>query len=825
MLPVADVLPELLSALQQQPAVILSAPPGAGKSTYLPLYLLQQPALAGKRILLLEPRRLAARSIASYLAQQLDEPLGQSVGYQIRHEQCSSAATRLLVVTEGILTRKIQQDPQLSAVDILIFDEFHERSLHADLALALAREVQQLREDLRILVMSATLDVSALQHYLQAPVISSAGRSYPVDIHYLPLTKEPVALQAARQAWLAQQQHQGNVLVFLPGQAEIHQAFTYLQQQALPDQVRVHPLIGSMTLAEQQAAIAPAAAGFYKIVLATNLAETSLTIEGINVVVDSGLARRASYHARSGANRLETVAISQAAAEQRAGRAGRLMPGHCYRFDSAERWQRRAQFEPAEISLSDLTALRLEVAAWGCLPSDIDWLTAPAAANLAAASQLLTELQVLDAQGKITEFGRKLYQLGLEPRLASMLLYAKQLEAGPQAEPGVAWLACLCAAVLEDGRLNGGDLYQLVQRLGQQRAPAMQWQQAQHYAKRLGVKAGQQLPLQLLPLLILRAYPERLAQRRGQGYLMANGVGASLPPDHPLQGQAYLVVVQLQQTTQPLAAPAQGSRISQALKIELEQVQADWPAAQQWQLHCGWDEQAGGFSSEQRQCFGQLVLQRRPAKVQLSQAEKQLAWLEYIERKGLAVLPFGEKEQQLLARVALMRQYLPGADWPDLSANALLQNLAVWLGPHLGEINKQAQLAQLPLAELLWQQLNYRQQQQLQQQLPLRWQTPAGSSVSIDYQHPAGPRIAVRVQEMYGQLNSPQLLDGKLALTLELLSPGRQPLQITRDLASFWQHGWQEVKKEMKGRYPKHFWPDDPSSAQATSKTKKAMQR
>lgn len=813
MLPIHAILPELCSALSQNSRVILSAPPGAGKSTALPLYLLQQPQFRDKRILLLEPRRLAARAIADYLASQLGESVGQTVGYQIRQDSKFSAQTRLLIVTEGVLTRKIQQDPELKNVDLLIFDEFHERSLHADLGLALALEVQQLNEQLKILVMSATLDSTALAAYLQAPVLQSEGRSFPVAIQYQALSKDPISLQCARLALQTAETHQSSVLVFLPGQAEINQANDWLNQQHLPANLLVLPLLGSMTLTAQQAAIAAPAAGMRKIVLATNLAETSLTIEGINVVVDSGQARQASYQPRSGINRLETVAISQAAATQRAGRAGRLAAGWCYRLDSAEQWQRRAAFEPAETEIADLTALRLEIAVWGCQPKDLQWLTPPAAANLAAATALLQLLQVLDTQQQLTAHGRELYQFGTDIRLASMLCHAKTLE---QNVAGACWLASLLAALLEENRQSRDDIYiQLQSMQRRQTQYSRQYQQAVQFAKRLQAPVVSELPLELVPVLLLRAYPDRLAQRRGQGYLLANGAGAQLEPNHPLLQQPYLVAVTLQQL--------QHNRIWQAVAITPDEILADWPELA-WQTITGWDDKQQGFYSEQQKAFGQLVLQRRPATLQLNTQQKQQAWLDYIYKHGLQVLPWTENCQQLQQRLVLLRQY-HDADFPSLTNEALLAALPHWLGPYLGDINKVSQLAQLPLYDLLWQQLSFTQQQRLKQLLPDVWQTPTGSRVSIDYTLPGGPGFSVRVQEMYGQLSSPCVLNDQLALTVTLLSPGRQPLQITRDLASFWQKSWQDVKKEMKGRYPKHFWPDDPANALPTTKTKKAMQR
>tara|TARA_B100001059_G_scaffold226641_1_gene255379 strand:+ start:90518 stop:93046 length:2529 start_codon:yes stop_codon:yes gene_type:complete len=828
-LPVAAVLPELRQLLTTHSRVILSAPPGAGKSTWLPLQLLQHSAVATGQIIMLEPRRLAAKTIAAYLAQQLNEPVGHTVGYQIRHDSCQSAATRLLIVTEGILTRKLQQDPELAGVTLLIFDEFHERSLHADLALALSLEVQQLRDDLKILVMSATLDVAVLERYLQAPVISSSGRSYPVDIQYIKPGTEPVAIQAARQAVTAFQQQSGNILVFLPGQAEINKAREFLAGQALPDNVQVFSLLGALSLSEQQAAIAAPVAGRYKIVLATNLAETSLTIEGVNLVVDTGLCRRASFNPRHGISKLETVAISQAAATQRAGRAGRQAPGRCYRIDTAELWQRRAAFEPAEIELAELTQLRLELAVWGAQPADINWLTPPPMAHLAVANHLLQQFAALDEHGVITSFGRRLYQTGSSVRLANMMLYAREHESEA---PGLSWLSALVAALLEDSRNLQANLEQQLQSLAHNKH-LPQHQQARQFAHRLGAKANgsDNLPMQWLAMLLLRAFPDQLAQRRGQGYLLANGVGASLGPDHPLQEKDYLVVLDIQQWQQQ-------NRIRHAVAIELDDILDDWQLP--WQLKTGWQDKTASFSSERQRCFGQLVLQRQPVQGVVTAAERQQAWLDYLNRRGLAELTWSEAAQSVCARVQLLCQYYRAASggaakksatqpevkhWPDFSQAGLLANLDQWLAPYLGNIHKKSQLTQLELEPVLLAQLSFSQQQVLNQLLPGHWQTPAGSRLKIDYLHPGGPQLSVRVQEMYGQLSTPAVLNGTIALTIALLAPGRQPLQVTRDLTSFWQNSWQDVKKEMKGRYPKHYWPDNPADAQPTTKTKKAMLR
>ena len=813
MLPVAEIFSDLIALLQRDNKVLLSAPPGAGKSTYLPLLLLQHPDFKAKQILMLEPRRLAAKSIAAYLASQLNEDVGQTVGYQIRQDHKHSQATRLLIVTEGVLTRKLQQDPELKEADVLLFDEFHERSLHADLALALCLEVQQLRPELKLLIMSATLDMQQLANKLAAPMLSSEGRSYPVNVDYVTPDNQPIPQQVARIVQQALLQHRGSILVFLPGQSEINQCAQWLTQQGLPDNVQLHQLTGSLTLAQQQAAIAAAAPGQRKIVLSTNLAETSLTIDGISVVVDSGLCRQSRFSPRQGVNLLQTVAISQAAAIQRAGRAGRLSAGQCYRLDTAEKWQRRPRFDAPEIELTDLTALRLEVAAWGCQVSDLQWLTVPPSAHLAVAEQLLQQLGLLDDKGGITSAGRAAHKLGTEPRLAAMLLHSIELE--QQGHKGAKALACLLAALLEDSRALQGDIEQQLMRLKQQLP--QQWLQAQQFARLLGCSLQVSLPLQLTALLALRAYPDRLARRRGLGYQLANGSGAVLTANHALSGQDYLVALYLQQT-------GNETRIYHALSITVADILADYPTLQ-WHTITRWDDNQNGFVSESQLNFGRCQLAVKPSTLKLSAEQKQQAWQAYISNKGLACLPWSNACLQFKARVTLLAQHQPEANWPDWSDSALLSNIANWLGPYLSSVSKVSGLAALPLQEALLQQLTYPQQQQLAKLVPTYWQAPTGTKVSIDYLADGGPRLSVRVQEMYGQMQSPSLLDGRLAITVELLSPSRQPLQVTQNLASFWQNAWHDVRKEMRGRYPKHYWPEDPAVALPTSKTKKAMQK
>lgn len=809
-LPVADILPALVLQLEQQSVAILTAPPGAGKSTYLPLYLLQQPAFAGKKIIMLEPRRLAAKSIAAYLAQQLGEAVGHTVGYQIRLEQKQSAATRLLVVTEGVLIRKMLSDPLLEAVDLLIFDEFHERSLQTDLALALALEVQQLNDQLKLLLMSATLDSDKLSQRLQAPVLKSLGRSFPVDVRYQAPTQQPLALQCGDLVLQALAQHAGNLLVFLPGQREIDQCAEYLQQR-LPDaSIKVHALIGSLSLSEQQAAIAAPPAGQRKVVLATNIAETSLTIDGISVVIDSGQARAAVFEPKLGFSKLETIQISQAAATQRAGRAGRLMPGVCYRLDTLEKWQRRRAQTVPDILQADLLALRLDIAGWGAKVSDLFWLDAPPPKQLQAAEQCLQLLGALDERLQLTTKGRQMLALPVEPRLAAMLLHARALE--QQGESGAMSLAATIAAQIEQTRRFAQTELSSQLRLQSDMAR----QQYQQLLQLMQGRHSQSLPLALTPELLSRAFPDRIAQNRGQGYLLANGSGASLPPDDALQGAAVLVVADLRLWQQQAV-------ISLAEKWSLDALIQSWQADLHWQNRLEFDEQNGRFIAEKQLRLGALVLKRQQRNDEIRSDDRRQAWLDYLQKKGLQVLHWSDEALQLQQRLALARQLQPEQSWPDLSLTQLQDSLPDWLGPYLGDVRSLTQLQQLNLSQILRDRLDYAQQQKLDALLPASWRSVLGTYVALDYQPDGEVHLAIRLQEMFGQLTTPTVGLGAVPVTITLLSPAKRPLQVTRDLVSFWQNAYQDVKKEMRGRYPKHYWPDDPAEAEPTNKTKKAM--
>lgn len=812
LLPVAEICPTLVQSLKQHNKVILSAPPGAGKSTYLPLFLLNHADFSEKTILLLEPRRLAAKSIASYLASQLNEAVGQQVGYQIRHEKSVSKNTRLLIVTEGVLIRKIQQDPELAGIDLIIFDEFHERSLQADLALALALEVQQLNSDLQLLIMSATLDQQKLALALDAPVLSCEGRSYPVEILYQPTTAEPIWLQSARLSLQASLKHQGSILTFLPGQREINQARDWLLEQNRDGQLDIYALSGALTLAEQQQAIAPSPQGRRKLVLTTNIAETSLTIEGIEVVVDSGFCRQAVYHPKHGLTRLDTVAISQAAAIQRAGRAGRLSAGICYRLDSAELWQRRIAFTPASILQSDLTSLLLEISAWGCSAEQLFWLDQPPQAHLKSAAWVLLQLKAINDKGQITEFGRQLLATGTEPRLAALLLHGKQLE--QQGEQGAAWLAVVLATLLENpNRSREQDIDQLLQ----QPLYGALLQQAKQLAQQNQIKVSPYLPQHITAALLSRAFPDRIAILRGKGYLLTNSAGASLFPDSLLSGAEVLVICDLYF--------GHSTQISLAARWTMTELMQEWQADLQKQSYFGFDTQQGRFIAEQRLILGSCVLERKPLNTKLTEAEQQQAWLDWLKEQGLQALPWTEQALQLRYRLQLMQRYMPEHHLPGGDDDSLWLDVGIWLMPALGKFTKLNDLNKLDLYALLWQRLTYKEQQLVNSCMPDSWRSAVGSMIPVHYSDEGEAILSIRIQEMFGQLETPAVAKGRLAMKIHLLSPARHPLQVTQDLASFWANSYAEVKKEMKGRYPKHYWPENPAEAMPTNKTKKAMQK
>lgn len=807
-LPVSAVLDELLAALQSAPQVLLHAPTGAGKSTWLPLQILAKAGLPG-RIIMLEPRRLAAKNVAYRLAQQLGEEPGQTVGYRMRAESKSGPQTRLEVVTEGILTRMLQQDAELQGVSLVILDEFHERSLQADLALALLLDVQQgLRDDLKLLIMSATLDNARLSQLLpEAPVVVSEGRSFPVERLYQPLASHQRledGVAAAVKRLLAEQP--GSLLLFLPGVAEINRVLERLTGEVASN-TDLCPLYGALPLAQQQKAIQPAAPGRRKVVLATNIAETSLTIEGIRLVVDSGLERVARYDVRNGLTRLATQRISQASMVQRAGRAGRLEPGLCWHLFAKEQAERAAEHAEPDILQSDLTGFWLELLQWGCHdPAQLTWLDAPPAAALAAARALLRRLGATDDGDKLTAPGRQMAALGCEPRLAAMLVAGATLSAD-----GLATAALLAALLEEPPRGGQMDIGYWLSR------PQANWRQrAAQLAKRLPQRAGQ-VDVELAPRLLASAFADRIAQRRGQDgrYLLANGMGAAMNQDEALSRAPWLIVPSLLQ-----GHNSPDARILLALPVDIEALAAQLPAMVMQRTAVEWDEEKGTLRAWKRQQIGRLTLRAQPL-AKPADEELQQALLDWVRAQGLAVLNWEGAAEQLRVRLQCAQAWLPEAEWPAMDEEPLLAALEQWLLPSLNGVRDLRGLKQVNLAEALSRLLDWQQKQRLDNALPTHYTVPTGSRLPIRYEAGKPPALAVRLQEMFGEQRSPMLAEGRIPVVLELLSPAHRPLQITGDLAAFWQGAYREVQKEMKGRYPKHVWPDDPATAVPTRRTKK----
>ncbi|HED5652839.1 TPA: ATP-dependent helicase HrpB [Citrobacter freundii] len=804
-LPVAAVVPELFTALDASTQVLLTAPTGAGKSTWLPLRLLEHGGIKG-RIILLEPRRLAARNVAQRLAELLNEKPGETVGYRMRAQSCVGSQTRLEVVTEGVLTRMIQRDPELTGVGLVILDEFHERSLQADLALALLLDVQQgLRDDLKLLIMSATLDNGRLQQLLpDAPMIISEGRTFPVERRYQPLAAHLRFDEAVAIATAELLRHEsGSLLLFLPGVGEILRVQEQLATRVGGDVV-LCPLYGALTLAEQRLAILPAPQGKRKVVLATNIAETSLTIEGIRLVVDCAQERVARYDARTGLTRLITQRISQASMTQRAGRAGRLEPGICLHLLAKEQAERAtAQGEP-EILQSDLSGLLMELLQWGCTdPEQLNWLDTPPAINLQAAKRLLQMLGALEGD-RLSARGQKMAALGNDPRLAAMLVSANN--------DNEAATAAKLAAILEEPP-RGGSTDLAVAFSRNQSA----WQlRSQQLLKRLNVRSGQP-DSALLPSLLAQAFADRIARRRGQEgrYQLANGMGAMLDVDDALGRHEWLIAPLLLQGS---ASP--DARILLALPLDIEVLMQTCPELLQQSDTIEWDETQGTLKALRRSCIGSLTVKVQPL-AKPSEEELHQAMLNGIRDKGLSVLNWTPEAEQFRLRLQCAAIWLPEYDWPAVDEDSLLATLERWLLPHMSGVHSLRALKALNVGQALRDLLDWSMLQRLDSELPAHYTVPTGSRIAIRYHEDNPPVLAVRMQEMFGEAKTPTIAQGRVPLVLELLSPAQRPLQVTSDLSAFWQGSYREVQKEMKGRYPKHVWPDDPANTAPTRRTKK----
>ncbi len=827
-LPIDTILPELKRALAGRDAAVLQAPPGAGKTTRVPLALLGESWLADRSILMLEPRRLAATNAARYMAGLLNEPVGQRVGYAIRFDRKVSAATRAEVITEGILTRRLQDDPTLEGVGLVIFDEFHERHLQSDLALALCRDAQLgLRPDLKLLVMSATLDAAPISRLLgDAPLITSEGRRYPVTVRYLDRPSgEPVAEATARAVRRALPTTEGDILVFLPGVGEIRRCRELLAAGHGSEVPLVCPLYADLPFAEQERAILPGPRR--KVVLATNIAETSLTIEGVTVVVDSGLARQPRFDPATGFSRLETVRISAASAKQRAGRAGRVRAGICFRLWSEGEQGALLPQTPPEIRSADLAPLALDLACWGVVdPEVLCWLDPPPAGALAGGRRLLQSLGALDEKGRVTPLGRRMAERPAHPRLSRLMLEGERRGELP--------LACDLAALLAERDLLRGDA---VSRPGSDSDLLDRWEllerwrhgaqvpdpaacaaadRASRFWRGRRQRGGRQpspVTAEEVASLLLPAFPDRLARQRQEGtgaYLLVTGRGGRLSPRSRVHGAPFLLALEVGGGTE--GAIHLASAVSEALVLQA------FAADLELRRRVAWDAREERVVAVEERRLGALTLALRP--IRPTAEEETSALLEGVRTLGLEVLNWTPAARQLAARVRFLARTFPAEEWPDLSPEHLLVTLERWLGPFLQGRRSRADLAGLDLVPPLLALLPWPLQRRLDEAAPLRLLVPSGAKIPLDYVTDGPPVLAVKLQELFGLADTPRVGKGRVPVLLHLLSPARRPIQITRDLKNFWDTIYPEVKKELKGRYPKHPWPDDPWKAVPTGKTK-----
>ncbi|WP_051286807.1 ATP-dependent helicase HrpB [Paenibacillus taiwanensis] len=888
-LPIDVVCPSIVQALASGKGAVLVAEPGAGKTTRVPLALLDAPWLNGGRIVMLEPRRLAARAASQFMAATLGERVGDQVGYRVRMDTKVSAATRIEVVTEGVLTRMLQTDPSLEGIGLLIFDEFHERNLHADLGLALALEAQSvLREDLRILVMSATLEAEPVAALMDGvPIIQSKGRTYPVETHYIPrVSQEPLETAVARQVERALHTHDGDIMVFLPGAGEIHRTAGELAKMGYgganraEHSITVLPLYGQLPQEAQDAAIAPGRADVRKVVLTTSIAETSLTVEGVRVVIDSGYSRVSRFSPRTGMSRLVTERVTQDAADQRRGRAGRLGPGICYRLWSAEEHGHLAKQRVPEMLDADLAPLALELAGWGSPDGQaLRWLTPPPSAALQQARHLLDQLGAVSDKGKLSAHGRRMMSTGLHPRLAHMVLISMEMGYGREA---CEWAALLqerdivrsgstrSGGTLPAERIGGADIRSRLKLIRQMSTSTVNSRhnsgggtsrlqantqgdsdtangsEATSYVSASNKVLVDQIDSGSLwrvqeeirrlertfpqifeqsdkckdiqgGVLLALAFPDRIAERRADGrYLLSSGRGAAFgkaTAQDPIAYAPYVVAVQLDDQ-------GTDSRIQLAAPISLEVIEAHLKAFIKRTITVEWDKEAEAVRALEQMKLGALVLRERPDAQ--PDADQVLAvLLDAIARhpEGLQVLPWSKSARQLQARLEFMHFHRPD-EWPAASDGALLATLHEWLAPHLYGMRKRSDLQKLQLTSLLEGLLPWPMRQQLDAVAPSSIVVPSGSRIGIDYSKPEQPVLAVRLQELFGLQETPRIAGGKVPLTLHLLSPAQRPVQVTQDLASFWRSTYFEVKKDLKGRYPKHYWPEDPTEALATRRTR-----
>jgi len=829
-LPITTVIPQLRKTLSEHSIVLLTAEPGAGKTTQVPLALLKESWLDSRKIIMLEPRRLAARAAARRMATLLSESAGETVGYRTRLDTKIGPTTNIEVVTEGILTRILQHDPSLHDYGLVIFDEFHERSLQADLGLALTLQTQSLfREDLHLLIMSATLDPRTLSQQLKgAQVLTCEGKMFPVETRYLgPLDHKDFPQQVAKSIYRLLLAEQGNMLVFLPGAGEIRRVEQHLSALTLPEKTLITSLYGNLSPQAQDLAILPPPTGRRKVVLATNIAETSLTIEGIRIVLDTGLMRVPRFDARSGMSRLTTMNVSQASAEQRQGRAGRLEPGLCVRCWSEAKQRTFAPRTPPEILDADLTSLALELAIWGIKDTaELFWLDPPPTGALAQARQLLQSLGALDRENRVTNHGRKMAALPIHPRLAHMVLQGTMMQQGT--------LACDLAAVLSEReglkalpvqeqadlrsrmeeyfrQTNRGIVSGVIQRM---RHSSQMWQRT------LGITTqprNRKQQIDHIGILLAWAYPDRIAQRQAnesRRYKLVNGRLARFHQPNPLEHEEYLVIADLD-GTQPI------SRIYMATPILQENLFKHFADLLQIHEYVEWREATQSVVANRERRLGELILKES----RLPKPDPELmiaALLKGIRSKGLLCLPWTKEQRNWQARVQFLHRVMnPEINWPDVADATLQKTLETWLAPYLTDITSLTHLKQIDLTWPLQAHLSTEQRRTLDTLAPTHLTVPTGSRIALDYQSGEVPILAVRLQEVFGMTNTPMVANGKVPVLIHLLSPARRPIQVTQDLKSFWANGYPEVKKELKGRYPKHVWPDNPLQAPPTRGIKK----
>ncbi len=827
-LPIDEVLPELRATLGSHRNAVVEAPPGAGKSTVVPIALLDEPWLGGRKLLMLEPRRLATRAVAERMAVTLGESVGETVGYRMRAETRVGKRTRIEVITEGVFTRMLQSDPALEGVGAVLFDEFHERSLHADTGLAFALDSQEnLAPELRLLVMSATLDGAGVAKLLGgAPVVTAAGRMYPVDVRHvgsgLPMlpsatTREPIEPGVVRAIKQALAESPGDMLVFLPGAGEIRRVQGMLD--FVGRDVDVYPLYGELASGDQDAAIRPSRPGRRKIVLATNIAETSLTIDGVRIVIDAGLERRSLFDPASGMNRLELQRISRASAEQRTGRAGRTAPGVCYRLWGEGAQRSLAAYAPPEVCVADLAPLALDLAVWGTEAEALRWLDAPPAATLASARDLLRRLGALDAKGKATAHGRSMQQFPAHPRLAHMLLKSRDL--------GATGLAAELAALLSDRdllRKGGGprdsDIRTRLDVLRQGSASVDRStldrirRSRRQFEQLLGVgPGGDERPDGDPGVLLGLAYPDRIARRRPGAdarYALSNGRGAVFAGPESIARQEFIVAVDLDDRDREariqLAAPLDKADLLEHFAPQLQRVE-----------ELVWDERTEAVIARRVIRLDELLIEEKPLN-EIPRDRSAAAMLQGVRSMGLEVLPWDEETRNFVARSEFVRK-LGVKEWPDLSMAALAQDLD-WLEPFLDGATRRSQLGRVPLLEALKAHLGFDRQRRLEEFAPTHVRLPTGSNARIDYLSDNAPIASMRMQEVFGLAATPRIGGGAVPVTFELLSPARRPLQVTKDLASFWKNAYVEVRKDMRGRYPRHYWPENPLEAEPTRRAK-----